>query len=80
MKPQWGLELRKGFYGDVSLDGLTAAGMMAKCFGPIHEGNGERQIIIDEKSASPEQRTALEKILTSDDTEPMATISGLSTQ
>ena len=39
----------------------------------IEKGNGERQIIIDEK-ASPEQRTALEKILSGDDTEPMATI------
>ncbi len=67
-----GFRIEKGFYGDVSLDGLTA-GMTAKWPGPIHEGNGERQIIIDEK-ASPEQRTALEKILSGDDTEPMATI------
>ena len=67
-----GFRIEKGFYGNVSLDGLTA-GMTAKWPGPIHEGNGERQIIIDE-NASPEQRTALEKILSGDDTEPMATI------
>ena len=58
--------------GDVSLDVLTA-GMTAKWPGPIHESNGERQIIIDE-NASSEQRTALEKILSGDDTEPIATI------
>ena len=67
-----GFRIEKGFYGDVSLDGLTA-GMTAKWPGPIHESNGERQIIIDE-NASSEQRTALEKILSGDDTEPMATI------
>ena len=67
-----GLRIEKGIYGDVSLDSLTA-GMAAKWPGPIHEGNGERQIIIDEK-ASPEQRAVSEKILSGDDTEPMATI------
>ena len=47
--------------------------MTAKWPGPIHEGNGERQIIIDVK-ASPEQRKALETILSGGDTEDMATI------
>tara|TARA_A100001015_G_C14798242_1_gene635860 strand:+ start:449 stop:784 length:336 start_codon:yes stop_codon:yes gene_type:complete len=47
--------------------------MTAKWPGPIHEGNGERQLIIDEK-ASSEQRDALEKILSGEDTEDMATI------
>ena len=54
-----GFQIEKGFYGDVSLDGLTA-GMMAKWPGPIHEGNGERLLIIDDQ-ASSEQRDALEK-------------------
>ena len=47
--------------------------MIAKWPGPIHEGNGERQIIIDDRS-SQAQREALEKILTGQDTENMATI------
>ena len=67
-----GIKIKKGFYGDISLDGLTA-GMIAKWPGPIHEGNGERQIIIDDRS-SQAQREALEKILTGQDTENMATI------
>ena len=67
-----GIKIEKGFYGDISLDGLTA-GMIAKWPGPIHEGNGERQIIIDDRS-SKAQREALEKILTCQDTENMATI------
>jgi|TARA_Y100000294_G_scaffold124114_1_gene115458 hypothetical protein len=67
-----GFRIQNGFYGDISLDGLSA-GMTAKWPGAIHEGQGERQIIIDEK-ASSEQRDALEKILSGDDTEDMATI------
>ena len=61
-----------GNYGCISLDGLSA-GMTAKWPGPIHEGNGERQIIIDDK-ATAEQKDALEKILSGEDTEDMATI------
>jgi len=72
VKPQWEFRLRKVFFGDVSLDGLKA-GFTAKWPGPIHEGNGELQIIIDEQ-ASSEQREALEKILSGEDTEDMATI------
>ena len=64
--------IQKGHYGDVSLDGLSAA-MTAKWPGPIHEGNGEQQIIIDER-ATAEQRTALEAIVSGQDTEDMATI------
>ena len=67
-----GIQIEKGFFGDVSLDGLKA-GFTAKWPGPIHEGNGELQIIIDEQ-ASSEQREALEKILSGEDTEDMATI------
>ena len=63
---------RKRFYGDILLDGLTA-GMIVKWPGLIHEGNGERQIIIDDRS-SQAQREALEKILKGQDTEKMATI------
>ena len=41
--------------------------MTDKWPGPIHEGNGERQIIIDDK-ATAEQKDALEKILSGEDT------------
>ena len=67
-----GFHIEKGFYGGVSLDGLSA-GMLAKWPGPIHEGNGERLIIIDNQSTA-EQRNALEKIISGEDTEELATI------
>lgn len=62
----------KGHYGDVKLDGLYAA-VLYKWPGPVHEGNGQMQMIID-KRASDEQRTALEAIMTGEDTEEFATM------
>ena len=41
--------------------------------GAIHEGNGEAQLIIDER-ATPLQREALLRILAGQDTEPGATV------
>ena len=67
-----GFKIEKGFYGGVSLDGLNV-GMLAKWPGPIHEGNGERLIIISDQ-ANAEQRIALEKIVSGEDTEELATI------
>ena len=67
-----GFHIEKGFYGEVSLDGLSA-GMLAKWPGPIHEGNGERLNIIDDQ-ATAEQRNALEKIISGEDSEELATI------
>ena len=67
-----GFQVEKGFYGEVSLDGLSA-GMLAKWPGPIHEGDGERLIIIDDQSTA-DQRNALEKIISGEDTEELATI------
>lgn len=52
-----GYEIRTGQYGDVRLDGLRFV-QIVRWPGAIHEGNGTRQWIIDEK-ASPEQRQAL---------------------
>jgi hypothetical protein len=46
--------------------------MMVHWPGAIHEGKGTMQLIIDE-SASPEQRDALQKIMTGEDTAEMAT-------
>lgn len=64
-------DIKKGNYGNVKLDGLRAAGVY-KWPGPIHEGNGEMQLIIDEK-ADDTQRAALQAILTGEDTAEMAT-------
>ena len=65
-------KINKGHYGKTSLDGLTAAGVY-KWPGPIHEGNGHMQLIIDPK-ADADQRTALEAIMSGADTEEMATM------
>ncbi|MBY6066945.1 DUF1326 domain-containing protein [Leisingera aquaemixtae] len=62
----------KGHYGETVLDGLLAAAIY-KWPGPIHEGNGEMQIIIDER-ATAEQKSALEAIMTGQDTEEFATM------
>jgi hypothetical protein len=52
-----GLEIQEGYFGTTRLDGLRLARIF-KWPGPIHLGNGTRQLIIDEQ-ASPEQREAL---------------------
>lgn len=66
-----GIDIEKGHHGETRLDGLRAAGMFAWP-GPIHHGNGEAAIIIDER-ATAEQREALLRIVTGEDTEPGAT-------
>ncbi len=65
-------EFDSGHYGDVDLGGTKSA-FVVHWPGPIHEGKGTMQIIIDE-GASPEQRDALYKIMTGEDTEDMATM------
>lgn len=67
-----GFKIDEGRHGDVVLDGLTAAAIY-KWPGPVHEGNGQMQIVIDER-ANPRQRTALERIMTGQDTKDMATM------
>lgn len=54
------------------LDGLRVAGVY-KWPGAIHEGNGEMQIIIDERADSA-QREALITIMVGGETEEMATM------
>jgi hypothetical protein len=52
-----GWQIREGYFGTTRLDGVR----FARIFwwpGPIHEGNGTRQLLIDEH-ATPDQRTAL---------------------
>lgn len=67
-----GMQIDQGYHGDTKLDGLRFAGIFAWP-GPIHEGNGEAAVIIEE-SATPAQREALLRILSGQDTEPGATI------
>ena len=55
------MHVTSGHFGDVSLDGLNWAVIVAFP-GPLHEGNGQVQPIIDAR-ATPEQRAALLDIL-----------------
>jgi hypothetical protein len=65
------LRIDKGHFGDVTLDGLNVA-LLYAWPGPVFEGNGELQVIIDERAA-PSQRDALLKILMGEETEEGAT-------
>jgi hypothetical protein len=66
------VHIDKGHYGNVKLDGLTIAATVAWP-GPIHMGHGVIQPIVDER-ATDEQRQALLKIMSGEDTEPGATV------
>lgn len=66
-----GFQIETGRFGGVKLDGLRAAGLYSWP-GAVHEGNGTMQLIIDER-ASAEQRNALLRIMTGEETAEMAT-------
>lgn len=66
------IAIDKGHYGDVRLDGLRIA-VVFQWPGAIHEGKGKCQPIVDAK-ANPQQREALLKIMSGQDTEPFATM------
>ena len=66
------MRIDRGKHGDTTLDGLNFVGVF-KWPGPIHEGHGEAMAIVDER-ATPEQREAVLKILTGQDTDPFATV------
>jgi hypothetical protein len=53
-------DVREGHYDDTDLAGLRFARIVSFP-GPIHEGNGTRQSIVDER-ATPEQREAYEAL------------------
>ena len=53
-------EIHEGYFGSTRLDGVRFAGFYSWP-GPIHEGNGTRRMIFDER-ATPGQRTALEEL------------------
>lgn len=67
-----GYEIDEGHFGDTRLEGLRAV-YMGKWPGAVHEGNGEMQVIIDER-ADDSQREALRKILYGEETEPGTTV------
>jgi hypothetical protein len=64
--------IKRGFHGDVRLDGVRAAAT-AHWPGPIHHGNGTIQLVVD-ASATEAQRRAVETIFSGGDTEDMATV------
>lgn len=67
-----GYRVARGHFGATRLDGLAFAGLFAWP-GPIHEGGGEAQPIVDAR-ADAAQREALLAILSGQETEPGATI------
>jgi hypothetical protein len=62
----------RGHYGPTPLDGLRV-GIAFKWPGPIHEGKGHGQVVID-AYATDAQREGLLKILSGQDTDPFATV------
>jgi hypothetical protein len=62
------VQIDKGHFGDVPLDGLRW-GIMAAWPGAIHFGNGKFQTIIEE-SANPAQRKAIEAVSHGRETDP----------
>lgn len=63
--------IEEGHFNDISLDGLRFV-MLFKWPGEVAEGNGQQQLIIDER-ANSEQREALRKIAHGESTAPGAT-------
>jgi hypothetical protein len=66
------IDIEEGHHGDTPLDGLRIAAVWSWP-GPIHEGDGEVVPIVDER-ATPEQRNALLRIMSGEDTVPGTTI------
>ena len=66
------MKVERGHFGEVRLDGVIWAQLIAWP-GPIHEGRGEVQPIIDDRT-SREQTDATFRILKGEETEPGATI------
>ena len=67
-----GIQIDEGHHGDTRLDGLRIAAVF-KWPGAVHEGHGEALGIVDER-ADDQQREALLKIMTGQDTDPFATM------
>ena len=67
-----GIVIDEGYHGETRLDGLKI-GAIFKWPGAIHEGNGEALAFVDQR-ATDEQRNALLRIMTGQDTDPFATM------
>ena len=65
-------EITEGHYGDVKLDGVRF-GAVFYWPGAVHEGNGKCQPFVDQR-ANEAQRAAILKIMSGQDTDPMATV------
>jgi hypothetical protein len=65
------VSISEGHHGSTRLDGLKIACILSWP-GAIHEGRGHATSIVDER-ATPEQRNALLRIMSGEDTEPGAT-------
>ena len=63
--------IEEGFFGDTDMSGVRSVSML-KWPGPIHEGKGQMQIIID-KDLTTNQQKAIQSIMYGENTEPMAT-------
>ena len=66
------IQIDEGRHGDTVLDGLVITALF-KWPGTVHEGHGEALAFVD-KRANEAQRDALLKIMTGQDTDPMATV------
>jgi len=66
------IAIDEGHHGDVRLDSLSVA-MVLQWPGPIHQGKGKCQPIVDVR-ADAKQREALLRIMSGQDTEPLATM------
>ncbi|MBU2581482.1 MAG: DUF1326 domain-containing protein [Alphaproteobacteria bacterium] len=66
------MEVTEGHYGATKLDGLRFGGVFSWPKA-IHEGNGKVQPFVDVR-ADDAQREAILKIMTGQDTDPMATV------
>jgi len=65
------VHIEEGHHGDTDLSGLNI-GMIVAWPGPIHEGRGHVVPLVDER-ANPQQREALLRIMTGQDTVPGST-------
>ena len=54
------IDIDRGHFGDTTLDGVRYAEVF-HWDGPVHEGNGWRRVIFDERS-TPEQRAAIQAL------------------
>lgn len=56
------MHIERGHFGNTSLDGVTYA-QLVHFDGPVHEGNGHRLLVLDERS-NQEQREAIKALTT----------------